>query len=77
MLEQCRAFLGQVYASCGAVQQLGLQQSFELPDMVAQWGLADAKSRRRPPKVAFFGNGDKIAKLFNIDHYSDFQINNK
>jgi hypothetical protein len=44
--------------------------------MVAQRRLANAQASRRAAKMSLFGDGDKITKLFDIEHYSDFQINN-
>ncbi len=76
VLKQCHPLRGEAYAPGGAVQQFGLQQSFELLNVIAQWRLTDAKPCRRPAKVSFFGYGDKITEFFDIDHYSDFQINN-
>jgi hypothetical protein len=68
VLKHCRALLGEAHASGGAMQQFGLQQPFELLEMFAQRGLTDTQSCRRASKVSLFGDSDKIAELFDIDH---------
>ena len=76
MLEECHAFRSERDAPCGAMQKFSLQKSFELLNMIAQRRLADSQPGRSAAKVSFFGDGNEISKFLNIQHCSDFQMNN-
>ena len=63
---------GELDASGVAVKKTHTKALFQLADLLAQRGLADAENFRRAPKVEFIGHAQEISKMSDFNALHDY-----
>ena len=66
--QQFFARRGQRDATTGSQEEFNVEITFQSADLLAEWRLRHANSRRRAAKMKFLGDGDKQFQPTNIDH---------